>query len=188
MINNHQFSILHHHCLSHFPGNRINIRRYYTCEQGTKVALYWSELQSCTVPLTKTKRMQELIKRMVDENKVIIFSSCKFLISSIRFKNHQLHFPGQLTITHTRPFSACTKPFSLIVFEGSVPDCHTAYKVPQDSLLFLQKQHCYLREFWEIYNFWKLYNPENCNIPLYKRRKQNQRNKKRKSNKAGYNI
>lgn len=44
VINNHQFSILHHHCLSHFPGNRINIRRYYICEQGTKVALYWSEL------------------------------------------------------------------------------------------------------------------------------------------------
>lgn len=56
---------------------------------------------------------------MVDENKVIALSSCKFLISSIRFKNHQLHFPGQLTITHTRPFSAGTKPFSLIVFEGS---------------------------------------------------------------------
>lgn len=70
-----------------------------------------------------------------------------------------------------------------------VPDCHTACKAPKDSLLILQKQHCYLREFWEIYDFWKLYNPEKTVISHYtNRRKQNQRNKKRMSNKAGYYI
>lgn len=122
--------------------------------------------------------MLELLKRTVDENKVIVLSSCKLLISSIRFKNHQLHFPGQLTITHTRPSSAGTKPFCLIVFEGLVPDCHTAYKPPKDSLLIPQKQHCYLTEFREILNFWKLYNPENCNIPLYKQKKTKRKNQR----------